>query len=657
MLDLDLNLDLNIPNPEELLSTALQNNLDSAILEFDESHIPQAQNVAEWLLEPQFSGVSRPYPRQLQIAILFCEDACPDCSDWNWLQYDVPVDCALGEIRDRTTLLLNGVCPKCHKNKLDFYNEKKFHFYEELNGLAGQRGGKTALASFLWTYQTHRFLRLPNPARYFGLLQKAALQITFTAVTSTQADETIWQAYKDVFDPSPWFKNYNQFLKLQADKLGVPFIYSAGDTYRYYAHKNIFISYASPDKRTLRGRTRIGASIDEIGWFDSGDETKVRANSDETYEALVKSLQTIRSGAYNLRQRGFFNVPTAWMINISSPSHARDKIMRLIKESKTTRTHYAFHYATHEMNPTLTLESLGDKINSVKGKRDYLAIPPLAHGQFIEDRIAVERCIPVGEWEPLLKARRKSKMDSINNADTLIYAELAKCPHDKATPRILTVDAGEYYNAFSMAICRYDVLESKMIVEFAIEIKPLQRDEASMTAVHFPSVFEDFILPVSEALDLKYVVYDRWQSTDQVQRLRDRKVEAEQYTATWNDHLGFRSRLYGRQIVLPQPEIPLEKLNIEDVEILSQYPHAHLIIQCLTVREIGKKVVKPIGDDDDLYRCVLLADAYINYYRDKFITTKVGKRKGRKAAIAGGGRYRTAVNTGRSSAISSSRRR
>ncbi|MFA5750516.1 MAG: hypothetical protein WC895_04850 [Candidatus Shapirobacteria bacterium] len=636
--------ELHIPDPEELFKRALENNLDPTILNFDETHIKRARNVVEWLIEPEFLNV-KPYPRQLQIAIHLCEDACPDCSDWRWLQ-EVPVDCPIEEILDRSTFLQFGKCPKCGKNRLDFYEDGRFHFYEELNGVAGQRSGKTALAAFLFTYSLHRFLSLPSPSRFFELLENSSLMMTFTAVTSSQAEETIWKAFKDVYTAAPWYKEYNHFLKLQAEKLGIQFLQTQGETYVFYAHKNLYVSFASPDKRTLRGRTRFGASVDEIGWFDSSDETKIRANSDETYEALSKSLRTIRSAAWNLRQRGYYDVPTAWMINISSPSSVRDKIMRLVKESKTKRTALSFHYATHEMNPSISLESLADELKTAKGKRDYLAIPPLAAGQFIEDRNSVERCITsVADWQPLVTFRRKSKPDPLNEKDTFIFCELAGCPHDKSTPRILTVDAGEYYNSFSMIVSRYDVLEGKMVIETAVEIKPIQNSEDSITAVHFPSIFDEFIVKVAEALKLVYVVYDRWQSTDQVQRLRDKKIDAVKYSATWNDHLGFRSKLYGRQIVLPKPELPLENLNLDEVQSLHQYPNAHLIIQCLTVREVGKRVYKPIGDDDDLYRCAVLADAFITYHSDKFKVVSMPKKSGRRVIASfgrggGGGRRR-----------------
>lgn len=628
-------LDLQIPDPEELLIRALDNNLDPTILEFDESEVTKAANIVEWLIEPQYLNI-RPYPKQLEIAIAFCDDACPNCSDWRWLN-NIPVDAPIGEILDRVQLLEFGKCPKCGKNRLDFFEEGKHHFYTELNGVAGQRGGKTALASFLHSYQLHRYLVLPSPSKFFGLLAKSTLMMSFTAVTSTQAEETIWQAFKDVYDPCPWFKEYNEFLARKAKTLGLPFLFTKGESYRFYAHKNLYCSFASPDKRTLRGRTRFSTSIDEIGWFDSSDETRIRANSDETYEALSKSLQTLRSAAYNLRQRGRYDVPTGLMINISSPSSIRDKIMRLLKDSKQKRTAYSFHYATHEMNPYITLESLADELKTSKGKRDYLAIPPLAAGQFIEDQSAVEKCITqTPNWTPLVTYRRKSKPDPINDKDTFIFCELANSPYDKDTPRILTVDAGEFYNAFSMIISRMDPTEGKMVIEFAVEIKPIQKDDESITAVHFPSVFEEFILKVTDSLKFVYVVYDRWQSIDQVHRLRDKKIDAQQYSATWNDHLGFRSRLYGRQIVMPQPEVPLEKLNLDEATALHQYPNAHLLLQCLTVREVGKRVYKPVGDDDDLYRCAVLANTYISYHSEKFKARVSRKKRGRRAVAAGG---------------------
>lgn len=123
-------------------------------------------------------------------------------------------------------------------------------------------------------------------------------------------------------------------------------------------------------------------------------------------------------------------------------------------------------------------------------------------------------------------------------------------------------------------------------------------------------------------------------SLDAIQRLRkDHKVEAIPYQVKWADFTAVRSRILESQISLPKAEMTIEevrKSKLQFVDVVRSVPATHQLIQILTVREAGRKVVKPLNGTDDLFRCLCLAVTFIT-------NPKYTSRFERYAGIAGRG--------------------
>jgi len=369
-------------DPFALIRRAIDSEFDSSVFDaVDDSDLPLANNFMDFCIGHKYLNI-KPYPKQLKFGLEFFSEYCPECSDPDIMSE--LFDQSMQEISEKIQLLHKGKCPKCHKTKHDFVAEGKLHFYDELAGCAGQRGGKSSFVAMCAAYQLHRYLKIPNPSHYFGLLRNQALHMTFVAITYGQAEDTLWQPFRSFYDDSPWFKEYNKMLDYYGGKYGAS-LYENKTTFIWYNHKKLACYASGPDKRKLRGRTRFFCSVDELGWFHGTDKA-MKLNPDEVCKALERSLRTIRSAANKRRETlGDPNVPGALFVNISSPSAANDKIMRLVREP--TDTKYVFHLPTWEMNPNIAKKDLDSEYRDdpVGAERDYGACPPFSDAPFISN--------------------------------------------------------------------------------------------------------------------------------------------------------------------------------------------------------------------------------------------------------------------------------
>jgi hypothetical protein len=128
-------------------------------------------------------------------------------------------------------------------------------------------------------------------------------------------------------------------------------------------------------------------------------------------------------------------------------------------------------------------------------------------------------------------------------------------------------------------------------------------------------MFEHAILPLVQSYRIIMAVYDRWNSIEMVQRLRqDHRVEAYQYSLKWADFLMIRARVLDSSLRIPRPELSIEAVRRSTQafdSLVRTIPVTHLALQTLTVREVGRKVIKPLNGTDDLFRCLCLAVKFI----------------------------------------------
>jgi hypothetical protein len=409
--------------------------------------------------------------------------------------------------------------------------------------------------------------------------------------------------------------DYHAMLTEQAARTGED-LFKFKDTFLLYKHRRLFIYPAGPDKRILRGRTRVFGSIDELGWFDNeANSKKIKTSAEEVYTAIENSLATVRGEAEALLKRGFNDVPTGYFFNISSPSSVRDKITELVKHAQGSDVIFGLNKATWEMNPKLPFKSKVIqgyfKKNPVNAMRDFGAQPPLTSNPFIGSSDVVSNCI-VGKRNPIsiTYATKKAKDKTITR-----YAYINKLKKS-GKPCVLALDAGHVNNSFACCVARLqdpDAEEKKVvIIDLLVEIQPLPG-----MRLNYSRIYEEIILPIIDDRNVQLLGADRWQSIKILSDAEeDAAIQTKTYSVKYADLQQFKSYMEDEQVVLPQ----LESDSVEEVLKYdhNSYPNCfktrpvdHFVLQCLTVQDTGSQVLKGDNLTDDLFRASALATSLL----------------------------------------------
>ena len=465
------------------------------------------------------------------------------------------------------------------------------------DGFVHHNSGKSKLVDLLALYQLHRYLCLPSPIQYFSLPAGEVLTSTFAALDEDQSELNLWLPFRAFYDNSPWFKNYNEFLKHHEQKLSIP-LFKCPQTYIFYMHKSLYTHFTGSQHKQMRGATRFFGAVDEIGQFDKDASKKQHMmNADETHASLNNSLETLKNKCQKMLENGIVDVPIPLMANASSPLAAQDKVMRLFRESQSNPWMLGYHLGTHEFNPEYTEEKLRERHSGIVLTRDFFAIPPLSDSPFIEDPKTLEKLVDLSIPKNIVGYKKETHMDDFG--DETVYLNLT-CQSDKSTPRAIGVDTGYNNNAFSICMGRMDSKSGLPIVDVILRIYGTK-----VKPIHFPLMYEKCFTPLLDSFNIKFAAYDRWNSIEQVQKMRDKKVDANFYKLTFKDFQAIKTALMSRGAALPAPEEPLARfveLKENPEFLLENKPILALMAQILTVREFVNKLAKPIDGDDDIFR-------------------------------------------------------
>lgn len=616
----------------------------------DDRDIETAPNFFTWMTDSRFMGTPdlTPWAKQIEHPTKLLSEWCPNpkCTDVKWWCDSVEVDATIGDIADRVTFLEYGICPKCHTRKSEWVNRGLLHPYNALAGLAGQRSAKTATAVFIIGYDLSRLLKSQNPSAMYGLPTMQMLTGTFAALTFEQAKDNIWSSIYNMLVETPWFKSYHGMLREQCYRLGIEDVAQITNTYARYRHRNLFYHISGPNKRTMRGKTRVKAMVDEIGWFlqklkSNAASDPERLDAKGTHEALDRSLLTVREAAMNLLLTGANeNVSMGYMFETSSPSSKTDMIMQLYEESRGSTTTYGYRMATWEANPTIRRDSRiimdAYRKDPITAQRDYAAIPPVSGSPFVK----------LPSLKNLFSKKRENGgvLKTINVINAVgqhqTSGELRKLRPHRGEVSILALDAGSVNNSFAIAVMHVNPENGDIVVPFISEVFP-----SPEAPIHFPHMTETVIGPLIEHYNVQLVISDRWQNIMMLQTLcEEHEVMFVSRSLKYPDFDAFRqSAIYDGALKLPMLENkPREAVKMAGSpgypQIFVKQPISHLLYQLVAVNDVPNiGVTKPDGGTDDLFRALVLGYTGITdpEYAD-FLTENVSTPKQSIGVMIGG---------------------
>lgn len=580
-------------------------------IKIDDGDFPLAKNIYEWVSKDSFGGtVMTPFLEQLVWGVITFSEWCPLCSDNEYLFETHKVDDSFTKFLSKIQLLENGVCPSCKGRRSHFVRSGLMNFYQELAIQAGQRSGKTAcVGGILTPYMTHRVLKMQKPCDIYGIASSTMLHGTFCALTYSQAKETLWEFYYGTLCSSEWFKGYHGMLRYYEGRYGQTLL-KLNDTSVVYRPRNLMWYPAGPDKRILRGRTRIFGGVDEIGYFDNdAASNKVKTSAHHVYDALDASLLTVRGAAERLLRSGFDDILTAYAMNVSSPASYTDKICSLVRQAKGSSTMYGVHAPTWKVNPDFPRDCkvIVDAYtrNPLDAERNFGANPPMSANPFLGNQSYIENAFSKKRKNQILILDVIKNRKKTNKANK--WAEIIKCKQD-TKPSLLTIDAGVAFNSFAITVLRPDEETGKLRCTLMCEVLP----EPGIP-LNYTKMYDSLISPLIETRNVKVMLADRWNSLKILSDAEaDHNIVAEQYSLKYKDICFTRSHLEAGSLILPSRETEGPLIELLDTD-KDNYPHCfkgrpadHLALQMMTVQDVNFQVIKGDGLTDDLWRSLCL---------------------------------------------------
>ena len=599
-------------------------------LKVDDGDLRHASSYYDYCFNVIKEDAHPPWMIQMWIGLMLFAEFCPVCSDKRWLSLDYMVnhvDRSLPSegIKDHIKILKHGVCPKCKLTKYELIKKHSLTNYVELVNVLGQRSGKSASAAGYSSYVTHRYLKFPKLATMTKAMQKSTeLTGTFVSLTFAKALALLWTPYINIINESSWFRDFHSILDDAGNRYGIE-LYRKKDEYIKYYLKGLRFYPTNPKSQTLRGDTRILGVIDELGLFplptgnEEEDEKSDRANADEAHKSLSNSLTTVQSVNAELLKKGY-NPPPAILMGVSSPISMRDKVMRLLQDSRTDEGKkyiLGVNLPTWQVNPFLDRDSpmiaKAYASNPEKAERDFGANPPRVSQTFIKPQQ-----VPFS----MFKHKNSHILQYQYDQPGLLYAKVQRVYSPKY-PSVVTLDAGFTNNSFALTAGHFNFDTQKTVISTVLEI--MTHDNRN---IDFNLTYLHLILPILKSVNAVMLIADQWQSLDILSRAREdmgyipggkkkHRCVVTQHSPKRRDFDSLLSMMENGAMEFPL----ISKVDYDDVvtnyidyRTLKDNPIKHLLLQMLTVKDIGpaKAPVKGEGFTDDMFRALVLTNKIHN---------------------------------------------
>lgn len=521
--------------------------------------VTPAPNAIEWVVSKKYCGVPSLYEmtRQYQVIRDYFQLRCPVCNKGS-TEEGQPGDC-WGKSKtylESETLLTwhaaynDDACPRCKLTRTELVTDGLIKNYNQFHLLCGQRSGKSITAALIGTYIEHRVVTIGHSYpggfhAYLGIPSSELFEMTFLASNEVQGADTIWAKYRGFRSNSPWFQRYVPWLKtqeaLQLTPAGMePWCYKEIDKKIVNQHPSlrVIINSLNSNSSGLRGRTRIMAAADELAHMQQTDS---KLSADEVYVGLENSLRTVRS-------RAKLNGRPIWlgsMISVSSPVSKDDKSMKLMRVADKVDGMYAVKYATWEFNPFEPRENFDDEYakDPVRAERDFGANPPSVAHPLIDDVQRFRRFAVDEDLQPTAQLETYGFTDPQGQEYIGIRCSRADIATD--APRYICFDAGKNFDAFAAACAHSEIQNATdgsrrlvTVFDWVMRILP-----ARGTEVLFDSVF-DLVKELKTNQSIVRSEFDRWQSVQLIQQIRQLGVKAESVPTRDEDYKRFARDAY-----------------------------------------------------------------------------------------------------------------
>jgi hypothetical protein len=575
-------------------------------------------------------------------------------------------------------------CPKCGTTYYEFLDDGMVTHYDQGLVIAGMRSGKSFFGAHMGGYIEHVLRVIASRGgrhaipRMLGQALGETFEISFAASTAMQARDTIYAKFRSMRNNSPWMNKAVAYItNLESQQIGKTGLwkYKELDDAIIDEYLQLRINRLSSNSGGIAGKTRIFAGIDELSRLSV---TESKTSAQELYRVLNQSLKTVRGAVRRMQLPQFFGI----MLNVTSPISIDDAAMQLYAKASQGALKKTLYWKgpTWEFNPQFTRADFDEEYakDAIGAERDFGVNPPAAETPLIDSPLRFWKCID-HEKKPTVTFEKLHITDKTGKHYD--GAAVADCPYNFKSPLYIFGDAGETFDSFALAGGHPEYVDADhylgmpeirvpseapegfisfadtavrlgsedmdpdcpmargmlsggsgqalsqgenlakliTVVDWAMRIVPTKGRE-----IYFNSIL-DIIKEIKKKQKIATVAFDRWNSTQLIQGIRDLGIQSNKVTLKSADFMNFIQELYGDKVQLLPPD-PVDMVGLTTEGALQMGTPEELMsgesVVLVELLRLGRssdltRVISPKKGSvrgrgsDDLARCVIGLDRII----------------------------------------------
>jgi hypothetical protein len=434
----------------------------------------------------------------------------------------------------------------------------------------GKGSGKDFTSTVACSYIVYKLLCLKDPARYFGKPAGDAIDIINVAINAQQAKNVFFKGFKTKIERSPWFagKFYSKAESIEFDK-------------------SITVYSGHSERESHEGLNLILAVLDEISGFaqeigTGNDQGKTADNIYKAFRASVDSrfpdlgkvalLSFPRypgdfiSARYDavIAEKDVVHKTHKFILNPDLPDNAEGNSLEIEWEEDTIVNYkypgvFALKRPTWVVNPTRKIDDfklafftdIGDAMQR------FACVPTFASDAFFKDRDKVRACMTIRN--PIDSDKRFDET-FVPDPDKkyFVHADLAQ-KHDKCAVAIAHVEKW-----VSIQVVKdYAQVMPVVVVDAVVYWEPRVEGPVNLSDV------KQWIQNLRRlGFDLGMVSFDRWQSFDIQNELKQVGIRTETVSVAKKHYEDMAMLIYEERLAMPAIELLFEELT--ELKIMKQ---------------------------------------------------------------------------------------
>lgn len=426
----------------------------------------------------------------------------------------------------------------------------------------GKGSGKDHTSTIGVAYAVYKLLCLKDPARYYGKPPGDAIDIINVAINAQQAKNVFFKGFKNKIDKSPWFQNkyYAKMDSIEFDK-GIT-VYSGHSERESHEGLNLFMAILDEISGFAENATNpeLGKTPDNIykafrGTVDSRfpDYGKVillsfpRYHGDfisKKYDAAVADKEIIA------KQHTF-------ILNPDLPADAEGNQFTIeweedhITQYKLPKV-FALKRPTWEVNPTRRIEDfkVAFYTDPLDARMRFLCDPSISSDAFFRNKERLSEAMTIRN--PVDTVRRIDESWKPDPTKTYyVHADLAQRV-DKCAVSVAHIDRWVKIQVTDT----FEQVVPVVVVDMIAWWEPRKEGPVNLSDV------KNWIANLRRlGLNLGMVTFDRWNSFDIQQELRDQGIKTDTLSVGKKHYEDLAMLVYEDRIALPRIELLLTELT------------------------------------------------------------------------------------------------